>query len=149
MASSLEAATGDAHESAALKEPPEHKALKPLPGLMTAPPEQGTCDLSLGDPATLWPIATRVLLFADAPRLPPADRLDGPEVGHPSIPFAATFMCVQHPGSAAKAALNDCPHERKAKGAHLAAFVSCIPLFDGPLNLALAPRLEARAPRLT
>jgi len=40
---------------------------------------------------------------------------------------------VQHPGSAAKAALNDCPHERKGKGAHLAAFVSCIPLFDSTL----------------
>ncbi len=38
---------------------------------------------------------------------------------------------VQHPRSAAKAALNDCPHERKAKGAHLAAFVSCSALFDG------------------
>ena len=41
------------------------------------------------------------------------------------------FLPVEHPGSAAKAALNDCPHDRKAKGAHLAAFVSCIPLFDG------------------
>ena len=44
---------------------------------------------------------------------------------------------VQHPGSAAKAALNDCPHDRKAKGAHLAAFVSCSPLFDSTLLLAL------------
>ena len=49
------------------------------------------------------------------------------------------YRPVEHPGSAAKAALNDCPHERKAKGAHLAAFVSCIPLFDGtPLFLALS-----------
>ena len=38
---------------------------------------------------------------------------------------------AQHGGSAAKAAFNDCPHEWKAKGAHLAAFVSCIRLFDG------------------
>ena len=43
-------------------------------------------------------------------------------------------MPVEHPGSAAKAALNDCPHERKAEGAHLAAFVSCIPLFDSQLR---------------
>ena len=43
------------------------------------------------------------------------------------------FRSVQHPGSAAKAALNDCPHGRKAEGAHLAAFVSCIPLLDGPV----------------
>src|SRR5689334_17576128 len=46
-----------------------------------------------------------------------------------------------HSGSAAKAALNDCPHERNEKGAHLAAFVSCIPLFDGPV---IGPRLPAR-----
>jgi hypothetical protein len=42
---------------------------------------------------------------------------------------AALSWPAEHPGSAAKAALNDCPHERKAKGAHLAAFVSCNPLF--------------------
>ena len=52
--------------------------------------------MSPGDPATLWPIATRVLLSDDAPRLAPADRFDGPEVGRPSIPFGATSMCVQH-----------------------------------------------------
>lgn len=33
------------------------------------------------------------------------------------------------PGSAAKAALNDCPHERKAKVAHLAILVGFIALF--------------------
>jgi hypothetical protein len=37
---------------------------------------------------------------------------------------------VQHPGSAAKAALTDCP-PAEGEGAHLAALVSCIPLFDG------------------
>ncbi len=46
-------------------------------------------------------------------------------------------MRVEHPGSAAKAALNDCPHERKAEGAHLAAFVSCIPLFGSQLIWAI------------
>ncbi len=51
--------------------------------------------------------------------------------------LASTY--AQHPGSAAKAALNDCPHERKAKGAHLAAFVSCIPLFDSTVFI-LTPR---------
>ena len=35
-----------------------------------------------------------------------------------------------------KAALNDCPHERKAEGAHLAAFVSCKPLFDVSCDLS-------------
>ena len=52
---------------------------------------------------------------------------------------------AQHPGSAAKAALNDCPHERKAKGAHLAAFVSCIPLLAGrfdDLCLRMPPLLH-------
>jgi len=29
---------------------------------------------------------------------------------------------------------NDCPHKRKAEGAHLAAFVSCRPLLDSPLR---------------
>ena len=47
-------------------------------------------------------------------------------------------MPAQHSGSAAKAALNDCPHERKAKGAHLAAFASCIPLLCTAFN-ALRP----------
>ena len=51
---------------------------------------------------------------------------------------AIARLLRRSPGSAAKAALNDCPHERKAKGAHLAAFVSCIPLFDRP---ALFPDL--------
>ena len=35
---------------------------------------------------------------------------------------------VEHRGSAAKAAFNDCPRARKAKGALLAVFVSCIRL---------------------
>ena len=48
-----------------------------------------------------------------------------------AVPFVR--VSVQHPGSAAKAALNDCPHERKAKGALLAAFVGCNPLLYGPL----------------
>ncbi len=39
-------------------------------------------------------------------------------------------MRAEHPGSAAKAALNDCPLV-VARGAHLAAFVSCNPLFGG------------------
>jgi hypothetical protein len=38
----------------------------------------------------------------------------------------------------AKAALNDCPHERKAKGAHLAAFVSCNPLLYRTLIVPLS-----------
>jgi len=47
--------------------------------------------------------------------------------GYPS----RSTVSAQQPGSAAKAALNDCLHERKAKEAHLAAFVSCSPLFGG------------------
>jgi hypothetical protein len=39
-------------------------------------------------------------------------------------------MRAQHPGSAARAALNDCPPS-ECDGAHLAALVSCNPLFDG------------------
>ena len=57
------------------------------------------------------------------PSIPNTKRGDIAGQAHQRLP-------VEHPGSAAKAALNDCPHERKAKGAHLAAFVSCIPLFD-------------------
>ena len=51
--------------------------------------------------------------------------------------------CVEHRGSAAKATLNDCPHERKAKGAHLVAFVSCIRLLSGRM-LCLAHRNQIR-----
>ena len=49
---------------------------------------------------------------------------------------------AQHSGSAAKAASNDCPHEGNAKGALLAAFVSCIPLFDGML-ISPSPSLRS------
>ena len=48
-----------------------------------------------------------------------------------AVPFVR--VSVQHRASPAKAALNDCPHERKAKGALLAAFVGCNPLLYGPL----------------
>ncbi len=34
------------------------------------------------------------------------------------------------PGISCKGRPQRLPHEREAKGAHLAAFVSCIPLFD-------------------
>ena len=43
------------------------------------------------------------------------------------------------PGFTYKARLNDCPHERKPKGAHLAAFVSCSPLFDST-HICATPR---------
>ena len=46
---------------------------------------------------------------------------------------------VEHPGSAAKAALNDWRHERKAKGALLAAFVGCNPLFCGTVRTTARP----------
>ncbi len=44
---------------------------------------------------------------------------------------------VQHRGSAAKAAFNDCPAKDANDGAHLAAFVRCSPLL---CVTALAPR---------
>jgi hypothetical protein len=50
----------------------------------------------------------------------------------PSIHSLRSGETAEHSGSAAKAALNDCPRV-VARGAHLAAFVSCIPLFDGCL----------------
>jgi hypothetical protein len=55
------------------------------------------------------------------------------------------MLPAEHRASAAKAALNDCPHERKGKGAHLAAFVSCKPLFDGTPLVSQVFGLEASA----
>ena len=62
--------------------------------------------------------------------LAPTRGFQEPRLAEARIRIRSVPSSVQHPGSAAKAALNDCPHERKAKGAHLAALVSCSPLFD-------------------
>ena len=53
----------------------------------------------------------------------------------------------EHSGSAAKAALNDCPHDRREKGAHLAAFVSCIPLLYGRAPSSLGVPMVRAGPR--
>ena len=86
---------------------------------------------NLGDPATILFVLELDLESHDVCFQPPSV-LRRPV--RPALP-------VEHPGSAAKAALNDCPHKRKGKGAHLAAFVSCIPLFGSPaLILGRLPR---------
>ena len=54
---------------------------------------------------------------------------------------------VQHPGSAARAALNDWPRQRKAKGPLLADLVGCNPLFCGCL-LSLTLRSWPSRPEL-